>query len=130
MRQACLFDSVQAVDVIVNALGCIRNAVQERRRIDRRRQSQPARNDAAAALAKLYATDWSDLLTEAEYLNRSDEHAVQQLPDKIRAAGHVTAEDVKSCVEKIRVDDDMILKVRDIVSVARRNLLPRGRALL
>jgi hypothetical protein len=45
---------------------------------------------------------------------------VQQLADKIRAAGHVTAEDVQSCVENFRVDDAMILKVRDIASVARR----------
>ena len=123
------------MDVIVKALAGIRSAVDLPSKIDRRRrQSQCAkhgRNDAAAALDQLYATDWSDLLAaEAEYLNRSDEHAVQQLPDKIRAAGHVTAEDVKSCVEKFRVDDYMILKVRDIVSVARRNLLPRGRALL
>ena len=134
VRQACLRAGVQAVDVIVKALAGIRSAVDLRRKTDRRRrQSQRAkhgRNDAAAALDQLYATDWSDLLTEAEYLNRSDEHAVQQLPDKIRAAGHVTAEDVKSCVEIFRVDDDMILKVRDIVFVARRKLLPRGCALM
>ena len=90
------------MDVIVKALAGIRSAVDLRSKIDRRRrQSQRAkhgRNDAAAALDQLYATDWSDLLTEAEYLNRSDEHAVQQLPGKIRAAGHVTAEDVKSCI--------------------------------
>ena len=56
---------------------------------------------------------------------------MQQLADKIRAAGHVTAEDVQSCVENFRVDDDaMILKVRDTVSVARRKLLPRGFALM
>jgi hypothetical protein len=36
---------------------------------------------------------------DAEFLDRTDEHAVQQLVDKIRAAGHVTAEDVQSCVE-------------------------------
>ena len=35
-------------------------------------------------------------------------------------------EDVQSCVENFRVDDAMILKVRDTVSVARRKLLPRG----
>jgi hypothetical protein len=59
---------VQAVDVIVNALGCIRSAVDLRRRLDRRRQSQrakPARNDAADALDQPYATGWSDLLAEA-----------------------------------------------------------------
>ena len=56
---------------------------------------------------------------------------MQQLADKIRAAGHVTAEDVQSCVENFRVDDDaLILKVRDTVSVARRKLLPRGFALM
>ena len=70
------------------------------------------------------------MLADAEYLDRSDEHAVQQLADKIRAAGHVTAEGVQSCVDFFRVDDDMILKVRDIVSVARRKLLPRGCALM
>jgi Tfp pilus assembly protein PilW len=54
-------------------------------------------------------------LAEAEHL------AVQLLADKIRAAGHVTAEDVKSCVEDSRVDDNMILKVRDRYRfVARR----------
>jgi hypothetical protein len=42
----------------------------------------------------------------------------------------ITAEDVQSCVENFRVDDDMILKVRDIVSVARRKLVPRGCALM
>ena len=118
------------MDVIVEALGGIRSAAYERSRIDRRRQSQRANHGHNDAVDQLYATDWSDLLAEAEYINRSDEHAVPQLPDKIRAAGHVTAEDVKSCVEKFRVDDDMILNVRDIVSVARRKLLPRGCALL
>jgi hypothetical protein len=120
---------VQAVDVIVGALAGIRSAVNERRRIDRRRQSQcaqPARNHAAAALAQLYAMDWSNLLAEADCLDPSDQRAVQLLADKIRAAGHVTAEDVQSCIEDFRVDDNMILKVRDIVSVARRKLLPRG----
>jgi hypothetical protein len=56
------------VDVIVNALGCIRSAVDLRRRLDRRRQFQrakPARNDVADAVDLLYATDWSDLLAEA-----------------------------------------------------------------
>jgi hypothetical protein len=61
--------------------------------------------------------DWS---ADAEYLDHSNKQAVQQLADKIRAAGHVTAEDVLSRVCNFRVDDDMILKVRDIVSVARR----------
>jgi hypothetical protein len=124
---------VQAVDVIVNALDCIRSAVKERRRIDRRRLSQraqPARNHAADALDLHYSTDWSDLLGDAEFLDRTDELAVQQLADKIRAAGHVTAEDAQSCVEDFRVDDDMILKVRDSVSVARRKLLQRGCALI
>ena len=55
---------------------------------------------------------------------------MQQLTDKIRAAGHVTAEDMQSCVENFRVDNAMILKVRDAVSVARRKLLPRGFALM
>ncbi len=59
------------------------------------------------------------MLADAEYLDRSDEHAVQQLADKIRAAGHVTAEDVQSCVENFRVDDDMILKVRAVWLHAR-----------
>ena len=59
-------------------------------------------------------------MADAEYLDRSNKQAVQQLADKIRAAGHVTAEDVQSCVENFRVDDDLILKVRDIVPVARR----------
>ena len=54
----------------------------------------------------LYATDWSDLLADAEYLDRSNEQAVQQLADKIRAAAHDTADDVQSCVENFRVDDD------------------------
>ena len=102
--------------VIVNALDCIRSAVQERKRIDKRRLSQsaqPAHNAAAAALAQLYAMDWSNLLAEAECLDPSDPHAVQMLADKIRAAGHVTAEDVQSCVEDFRLDDNMILKVRD-----------------
>jgi hypothetical protein len=102
--------------------------------VRRRRQSQRAkhgRNDAAAALDQLYATlDWSDLLADAVYLDRSDAHAVQQLADKIRAAGHVTVEDLQSCVEIFLVDDDMILKVRDTVSVARCKLLPRGCALM
>ena len=116
VRQACLHAGVQAVDVIVNALDCIRSAVQERKRIDKRRLSQsaqPAHNAAAAALAQLYAMDWSNLLAEAECLDPSDPHAVQMLADKIRAAGHVTAEDVQSCVEDFRLDDNMILKVRD-----------------
>ena len=133
VRQACSLAGVQAVDVIVEALSGIRSAVDLRRRLDRRRQSQrakPGRNDAAAALDQLYATDWSDLLADADYLDRSDAHAVQQLADKIRSAGHVTAEDVKSCVENFRVDDDMILKVRDVVSFARHKLLPRGCALM
>ncbi len=98
----------------------IRKAVRARTQIDRRRQSQRAkhgRNDAAAALDLLYGTDWSDFSADAEYLDRSNKQAGQQLADKIRAAGHVTAE---SCVENFRVDDDMILKARDIVSVARR----------
>ncbi len=55
---------------------------------------------------------------------------LQQLADKIRAAGHVAAEDVQSCVENFRVDDDVILKVRGIVSVARRKFVPRGCALM
>ncbi len=66
VRRACLGDSVQAVDVIVDALGCIRSAVSLRRNTDRRRtQAQRAkhgRNDAAVALDQLHATDWSDLL--------------------------------------------------------------------
>ena len=66
----------------------------------------------------------------AEFIDRTDEHAVQQLADKIRAAGHVAAEDAQSCVEDFRVDDDMILKVRDSVSVARRKVLQRGCALM
>ncbi len=66
------------------------------------------------------------MLADAEYLDRSNKQAVQQQVDKIRAAGHVTAEDVQSCVKIVRVDDDMILKVRDIVSVARRKCVPRG----
>ena len=37
---------------------------------------------------------------------------------------------MQSCVENFRVDDAMILKVRDTVSVARRKLLPRGFALM
>ena len=116
VRQACLRAGVQAADVIVDALDCIRSAVQERRRIDKRRLSQsaqPAHNAAAAALVQLYAMDWSNLLAEAECLDPSDPHAVQMLADKIRAAGHVTAEDVQSCVEDFRLDDNMVLKVRD-----------------
>ena len=115
----------------------IRSAVSLRRNTDRRRrQSQctrPGRNGnggAAAALDQLYAADWSDLLADAEFLNRSDQHAVDQLEAKIRAAGFVTAEDVQSCLESFRVDDDMNLKVRDTVSVARRKILPRFCALI
>jgi phage host-nuclease inhibitor protein Gam len=96
---------VQAADVIVDALRGIRSAVRARTQIDRRRQSQraqPARNDAAAALAQLYAAGWSNLLAEAECLDRSDQHDAQLLEDKIRAAGQVTAEDVQSCVEDFR----------------------------
>jgi hypothetical protein len=52
-------------------------------------------------------------VAEAEHLDRSNQHVMQLLADKIRAAGHVTAEDVKSCVEDFRVYDNMILKVRD-----------------
>jgi hypothetical protein len=124
---------VQAVDVIVGALAGIRKAVRARAKIDRRRHSQRASqglNDVGAALDLHYGTDWSDLLGDAEFLDRTDELAVQQLADKIRAAGHVTAEDAQSCVEDFRVDDDMILKVRDSVSVARRKLLQRGCALI
>ena len=51
---------------------------------------------------------------------------MQPLADKICIA----AEDVQSCVENFRVDDAMILKVRDTVTVARRKLLPRGFALM
>ncbi len=58
----------------------IRSAVSLRRITGR------GRNDVTAALDELYATDWSDLLADAEYLDRSDAHAVQQLADKIRAA--------------------------------------------
>ena len=80
---------MQAVDVILKALAGIRSAVDLRRKCNRRRrQSQRARqglNDAAAALDRLYGTDWSDLLGDAEFLDRTDEHAVQQLADKIRA---------------------------------------------
>ncbi len=47
-------------------------------------------NDAAAALDLPYGTDWSYLMGVAEFIDRTDEHAVQQLADKIR----VTAEDV------------------------------------
>ncbi len=47
-------------------------------------------------LTSVYDTHWS---AKAENLDRTDEYAVQQLADKIRAAGHVTAEDVQSCVE-------------------------------
>jgi len=47
------------------------------------------RNDAAAALDLLDAADWSDFLADAEFLDRSNKPAVQQLADKIRAAGHV-----------------------------------------
>ena len=70
VRQACLRESVQAVHVVVDALAGIRSAVSLRRRITdrRRRQSQRAkhgRNDAAAALDQLCATDWSDLLADA-----------------------------------------------------------------
>ena len=90
VRQVCLRDSVQAVDVFVDALTCIRSAVSLRRNTDRRRrQSQrtrPGRNGnggAAAALDQLYATDWSDLLADAEFLNRYDQHAVDQLAAKI-----------------------------------------------
>jgi hypothetical protein len=121
------------VDVIVEALAGIRSAVRARTQIDRRRQSQraePGGNDAAAALDQLYAADWSDLLADAEFLNRSDQDAVEQLEAKIRAAGFVTAEDVQSCVESFRVDDDMTLKVCDTVSVARRKILPRFCALI
>jgi hypothetical protein len=125
---------VQAADVIVDALRGIRSAVNLRKDTERRRRlsqcDNPARNHAAAALAQLYAMDWSNLLAEAEYLDRSDQHAVQLLAEKIRAAGHVTAEDVQSCVEDFRLDDNMILKVREIVSVARRKLSPRGCALM
>ena len=134
VRQACSRAGVQAADVIVDALAGIRKAVNLRKDTDRRRRhSQRANqghNDVAAALDLLYSTDWSDLLGDAEFLDRTDEHAVQQLADKIRAAGHVTAEDAQSCVEDFRVDDDMILKVRDSVSVARRKLLQRGCALM
>jgi hypothetical protein len=35
-----------------------------------------------------------------------------------------TSDDVQSCVENFRVDDDLILKVRDIVPVSRRKLVP------
>ena len=97
---------MQAVDVIVNALDCIRSAISLRRNTGRRRRlsqcDNAAHNAAAAALAQLYAMDWSNLLAEAEYLDRSDQHAVQLLADKIRAAGQVTAEDVQSCVEDFR----------------------------
>ena len=118
VRQACLRAGVQAADVIVDALRGIRSAVNLRKDTERRRRlsqcDNPARNHAAAALAQLYAMDWSNLLAEAEYLDRrSDQHAVQLLAEKIRAAGHVTAEDVQSCVEDFRLDDNMILKVRD-----------------
>ena len=37
---------------------------------------------------------------------------------------------MQSCVENFRVDDAMILKVRDTVTVTRRKLLPRGFALM
>jgi hypothetical protein len=47
------------------------------------------RNDAAAALDLLDAADWSDFLADAEFFDRSNKPAVQQLADKIRAAGHV-----------------------------------------
>ena len=134
VRQACLRAGVQAADVIVDALAGIRKAVNLRNDTDRRRRhSQRANqglNDVAAALDLHYGTDWSDLLGDAEFLDRTDELAVQQLADKIRAAGHVTAEDAQSCVEDFRVDDDMILKVRDSVSVARRKVLQRGCALM
>ena len=125
VRQACLRAGVQAADVIVDALAGIRKAVNLRNDTDRRRRhSQRANqglNDVAAALDLHYGTDWSDLLGDAEFLDRTDEHAVQQLADKIRAAGHVAAEDAQSCVEDFRVDDDMILKVRDSVSVDGEN---------
>ena len=42
VRQACLRAGVQAVDVIVEALTCIRSAVSLRRNTDRRRRQQPA----------------------------------------------------------------------------------------
>ena len=117
VRQACLRAGVQAADVIVDALRGIRSAVNLRKDTERRRRlsqcDNPARNHAAAALAQLYGMDWSNLLAEAECLDPSDPHAVQMLADKIRAAGHVTAEDVQSCVEDFRLDDNMILKVRD-----------------
>ena len=117
VRQACLRAGVQAADVIVDALRGIRSAVNLRKDTERRRRlsqcDNPARNHAAAALVQLYAMDWSNLLAEAECLDPSDPHAVQMLADKIRAAGHVTAEDVQSCVEDFRLDDNMILKVRD-----------------
>ena len=117
VRQACLRAGVQAADVIVDAVRGIRSAVNLRKDTERRRRlsqcDNPARNHAAAALAQLYAMDWSNLLAEAECLDPSDPHAVQMLADKIRAAGHVTAEDVQSCVEDFRLDDNMILPVRD-----------------
>jgi hypothetical protein len=68
---------------------------------------------------------WSDLMGDAEFLDRTDEHAVQQLADKIRAAGRhsgARAVHVQSCVEIFRADDDMILKVRDIASVAQAQI--------
>jgi hypothetical protein len=34
-------------------------------------------NNAAAALDLHYGTDWSDLMGDAEFLDRTDEHAVQ-----------------------------------------------------
>ena len=107
------------------ALACIRSVVNLGRKTDLPEEAvtQSAnhwRNDAAAALDLLDAADWSDFLADAEFLDRSNKPAVQQLADKIRAAGHVTAEYVQSCVENVRVDDDLILKVRDIVPVARR----------
>ena len=94
VRQACSCDSAQAADVIVAALACIRSVVNLGRKTDLPEEAvtQSAnhwRNDAAAALDLLDAADWSDFLADAEFLDRSNKPAVQQLADKIRAAGHV-----------------------------------------
>jgi hypothetical protein len=108
VRQACLRAGVQAVDVIVNALDCIRSAIKERRRIDRRRLSQRAQHsdsddandsDSHGAVDAFDDSDSDDSDSDGDGANDSDSHVQQARPRqnvlRVRPRRHVSGVDAR-----------------------------------